>query len=364
MCATEDELVELARLGRVQFVCPQSADRYPARLFNRLAEAAPSAMLLSRRLAAAAVVDGRRRIGLVPGSDVDDRRRLLHALQATAASAASEPQREMLVASAEYLANAWLIGESLLNTHGAMATLWIGIGPLMARLFKAARGAERTLEIVAAGQDVMFGAALGATIFPQESPTYSAQAATELCASGYTGVANPSAPEVSFGDVEVVVDGLLGIDNDTGIVELARAFAADDVDHFGELAARLTKGNLDEDYLRAAVEAVNERVRRYESRSEHQAKFDTVTIAGVFGGAAASIGSVVAASAALGVTAGCLPLAAWLASRVFGPTGDAGVARWRDLGRALNTRTSLDAVLVSRMRRQVNERATTQQKKT
>ena len=341
---TQAELLELMRLGRVQLVCPQSLDRYPPALINAAAEAAPDAVLLSRRLAASSVIDARHRMLLVPGCDIDQRRRMLQDLHEAAARAEGDIERKILAANLAHFRQAWLRAEDLFNTHGAMATLWIGIGPVMARIVQEVWDTDGLLEIGAAGQNVVWAGALGATLFPVETETYSSQLWSELCASGYTGVQQQSVP-VNFGKVEPVVEGLLGIENDADVVEFARAFDASDVDRFRQIVVRLAEHNLDPDFLNVAVEALNARVRAYESRVERQARFDAVTAVSVFAGAAAAV----AGEQALTLASGCIPPGAWLAVRLTSPAG--GGSAWRDTLRAINARTSRDAVLVSRLRR-------------
>jgi len=344
---SNEELLQLMRLGRVQLLCPQSLDRYPSSLINSAAEAAPDALLLSRRFAAACVVDGRRRMLLLPGCDVEQRRQLLLLLDDARARAENDVQRQILAANLTHLRQAWLLGEGLFNTHGAMATLWIGIGQVMSKIVQSLWGKERVPEITTSGQNVMWAGALDATLFPINTETYSSQGWNELCASGYTGVPRVSVP-AGFGDVGPVVEGLLGVENDASVVEFARVFDGGDVDRFREIVVRLAEHNLDPDFLRDAVAALNTRVQAYEGRVDHQARMDTVTAVGVLssaiGGVAGALGE-----RAIAVAAGCIPLGVWLAVRLT--TAEGRGSAWRDALSAVNAGASRDAVLVSRLRR-------------
>jgi hypothetical protein len=286
---------------------------------------------------------------LVPGCDVEQRRQMLQELHEAAARAGGDVERKILAANLAQFRQAWLRGEDLFNTHGAMATLWIGIGPVMARIVQDVCAAERLLEIGAAGQNVMWAGALGATLFPVNTETYSAQLWSELCASGYTGVRDVTVP-VNFGNVTPVVEGLLGVDNDAPVVEFARSFDGGDVDRFRDIVLRLAEHNLDADFLRTAVADLNGRVQAYEGRVEHQARFDAVTAAGVFAGPVSAAAGIMGNNA-LALATACVPLGAWLAMKVTAP--QTGGSTWRDTFRAVNAFASRDAVLVSRLRRAV-----------
>ena len=96
--ATEDEVVELANRGRVQFVMPQSVHRYPPQLVSRLAELDNKPVLLSRRLATLTVSDARRRIPfLYPPFGIADRRSMLEGFLAVANNAPTEIAKAIAV---------------------------------------------------------------------------------------------------------------------------------------------------------------------------------------------------------------------------------------------------------------------------
>jgi hypothetical protein len=347
---SKDEILELMRLGRVQLLFPQSAERYPLTLFRRAVEEAPEAFLLSRRLGAACMIDARRRMLLHPPGGPEERGALLRELAIAAAKTPDGAIRRALNAALDQYGTTWSLGPSLLNRFGAMATLWSGIGPLTAATLHAIRGMDLRLEIVSAGMDVAWGGAIGATIFPKDDPEYSEQAAVELCASAYTGIANLPVP-TNFGDVATVLDGLLGIDNDAPVVELARAFNPGDLDRMRKVTHAIAEPNLDPEFLSRAVAELNAGVRQYESRVAHQVRFDTMTAAGAIAGVAGTL-----VSGSLGAAVACVPLAGWLAARVLASNG-AGAGGWRDLARALNALSSTDAVLVSRMRKQARKQS-------
>jgi hypothetical protein len=182
----EDELVELARRRRIQFLLPQPVVRYPPRLLNRLAELeGQRPLLLSRRLAAATIADCRRRIPLLyPPFGIAERRLLLEGLAALTATDAAGIAK----AIATELGRIWSPVEDNVEFRGAMATGFNGVGALSAAVLKHLTGHDQFLELCTAASSVEWAAALNATVFPVDVEGYSQQAATELCASLYSGI--------------------------------------------------------------------------------------------------------------------------------------------------------------------------------
>jgi hypothetical protein len=186
----EDELIELARRRRIQFLLPQPVIRYPPRLLARLAELEEQhPLLLSRRLAAATIADCRRRIPLLyPPFGIAERRLLLEGL-ATLTAATAGIAKPIVTE----LGRIWSSVEDNVEFRGAMATGFNGVGALSSAVLKHLTGNNQFLELCTAASSVEWAAALNATVFPVDVEGYSQQAATELCASLYSGVSTERA---------------------------------------------------------------------------------------------------------------------------------------------------------------------------
>ncbi|XXX79559.1 hypothetical protein WMF30_12385 [Sorangium sp. So ce134] len=346
------DIIALAQMGRVQLILPQSFHRYDAPMLNAFVSEVPKALLFSRRLAGACIVDSSRRILLQPGVSFEHRAMCIRVLDDATRTLSDGNQRRIAQALRDAYQDAWLGAERAWNRMGAMAPIFFGVGHFLASVYKSMRDIDLTIELSAASRDVMFGAALGSTVFPIDDQSYSAQVATELCASTYSGVPNQPIP-TNVGDVETVVSGLLGIDDDVPIVDMASNIDGRDVDRFRDVVTRIGEFNLDPDYLNAAIGELNARVRDYERNVQKQARFDVVTVAGVFGSAAGA-GALFGVPGAVVAAASLLPLGAWVLARLVAPDAGGGPGGWRDSIRALNAFTSRDAVLVSRLRKYVS----------
>ena len=334
--ATEAELVLLAEAGRIRFLLPQPIDRYPAPLLNALAIRAPNSLLLSRTLAAATVADSRRRIPLLyPPLDITERHEVLRGLKGSLEmlDAASRP---LAAAVFKALRRIWNRHEGWIARRGGTGTSQLGAGLIIAAAVDAVLGRDLLIELSHAAAYVEWAAALGAIVFPVVSDSYSEQGHAELCASVYSGVAEREV-KVNFGQVDVVLRGILGLENDAPIADFQSAFEGEDVDRLRDIVSGIAEVNLDPEFLSHAISEFNSRVAQYEHRTEKQATHDLVGLAG------ALVPLVAERSSASFVGIGV-----WILNQLLTklPGG-----RLTDLVRGANAWARSDVVLVSRLRR-------------
>ena len=347
--ATADDLLALAQQGRLQFLLPQSPARYDSTLIHRLANEVPSAMLLSRRLAAATIADMQRRgLPQYPPLGISDRSAILRLLAEGVERIDQPIEKRVARAALAELKKWWSWGHAAVQVEGAHATLTRGsVGSLFAAMLEAVTGKNVAIELSAAAGDVQWAGTLGATVFPASGNGYSAQAATELCAGLYAGVQNVPIP-TNFGDVKTVLEGVLGIDSEAPVEDVASAFDGDEVDALRAAVHRIAEPNLDPDFLHEAIKKFNARVRSYEAAVARQAKWD------VRGGAAAVatlVGAIGGGPEGMAIAAGAVPVGSWLLDRIANVVeASPGGARMLDRLRAANAITSSDVVLVSRLR--------------
>ncbi|HVU04303.1 MAG TPA: hypothetical protein VHE30_21240 [Polyangiaceae bacterium] len=352
---TRDEVISLLQTDRLRLVIPQSVDRYDQRWLAQAAEAAPKSILLSRRLAAATVIDTRHRWPVFfPPVSIVERHAILKVVVRLASIAGSSGTSNWFRVLADALSTAWLQSESQLNRRGAMGTALCGIPGLAAVAYRATHEKEADLEIWSAGADVERAGALGASVVPSITETYSTERAVNLVA-GWFSLDNkervPTVPPETF----VALDGLLTIDNDAPILPFAKEMAGGDIERLQAVVERIARWNLDPDHLKEAIESFNAEVLKYERRQD---RLRTLNIAGMTAGLATA--AVLASDAALRATVGPFAsLGAGLASLLFTLAREELSARSTHIASAIDfangrlAGVSADAVLVARMRKEV-----------
>jgi hypothetical protein len=338
LAATEAELVSLAEAGRVRFLLPQPIDRYPAPLLNALALRAPSSLLFSRTLAAATVADSRRRVPLLyPPLDITERHEVLRDLKGSL-EMLDVTSRPLAAAIFEALRCIWNRYEGWIARRGATGTSQLGAGRIIAAAVEAVLGRDLLIELSHAAAYVEWAAALGATVFPVVSDSYSEQGHAELCASVYSGVEGREV-KVNFGQVDVVLRGILGLENDAPIADFQSAFQGGDVDRLRGIVSGIAEVNLAPEFLSHAVSEFNGRVAQFERRVEKQVTHDFVALAGAL--APLVVERPSASFVGIGV---------WILNQLLTklPGG-----RLTDLVRGANAWARSDVVLVSRLRRRM-----------
>lgn len=333
---SEEEMVALARDGRLLLLLPQSLDRYRVDTLARIAAEAPEALVLSRRLATLSVMESRRRLPFLhPGVSIRERGEFLSGLGALQGE---EQIRSLAWGLAKALSSVWANAEQGFHRRGAMASYGWGAGAVMAAVVSAIRGRDYWFELNSAAAPVEWAAALRATLFPGELERYSSHGASELCASLYSGV--PTQVDRA-GDVELALQGLLSVNNDAPLGDVVEAFRGADVDRLRRLIANITDASPEE--IAEGVRAFNESVRRFERRTERLKELDVAALAGVLGTALAP------AEARLYVGLGAWTLKALVQGRFT--LGHGNTAELLDKLRAVNSWTRADVVMVSRLRR-------------
>ncbi len=270
MGVTPKELHKLMEMGRVKIVLPQAIDRYLPDWLSEAAEIAPQSLLLSRRLAAATIVDARRRIPfLYPPLSVAHRYILLHVLLAKAKDIVGSEKELQFVQSLKRLGAMWAQVEWAVQSRGAMGNTFVGVGDLAATLFEHLSGRDLRLEFWGVGNKVSWAAALGSHIFPfkSEDQGYDESALCDFVAGMYgsslKGKSNTAPPAI----LTAVAD-LLAIDNDAPVLDFAEEFSSATISRLRELVLKLARENPTPDAMEDAIRSFNADVRRYEKRPD------------------------------------------------------------------------------------------------
>lgn len=353
--ATPQELVQLVRCGRLRLVLPQSVDRYNQDWLSSAAEACPRGILLSRRLAAATIIDTRRRWPIFyPPFAFEERKACLLAISRTAEALNGE-QKVMLEGLIETLSTAWLRTEFFVNTRGAMATEVCGIGELVTSFYKKACNKDLTLEFWSAASQVERAGALGANVAPYASSGFNSEPFVDLVAGCFSGGKNASLAKLST-DTFALLDEILTIDNDVPLLTFAQEWASGDIERLRKFIVDLANWKQEPESRQEAIDAFNAEVRRYERRPDRLKAFNIV-------------GLCLSAAVAFGVTAN--PELRQSPAMLFSSAGIAMASIVFHLGReeltnkskhlsaALDWTNALlagvqpEAVLVSRLRKEV-----------
>jgi hypothetical protein len=189
---TREDIVALAGEGRLIVLLPQSTDRYEPKLLNDLAQQAPEALVWSRALCAATMIELRRRLypWFFPGFGLRERQKRLHRASMCKLGTPSDPFFRHPAKFSRFLAHVWAREELHTHLRGAMGANYEGggFGTLLAEHIEHELKRELWLEATEAGASVEMAAALGATVVPMHRPEFSLLGLTNMGATLLSGL--------------------------------------------------------------------------------------------------------------------------------------------------------------------------------
>lgn len=330
---SESELVELAILGRVGFVLPGNPATYPLGLLAKIVEAAPQSVIFSKRLAAASIAESRRRNPLLfPALNNEQRRSLLDVL----GGFPEGPSLDLSSLFVDHFAETWDSLEFNFNKRGAMAMMQNGLSKIAIGMAKKFHGVDLGFQMQMCMASVEWAAALGATYSPAKSSDFNEQPYAEFAGSILTGVRSESIIS-PVSDMDVLVEGLLCLDNDAPILEVAEVFTGSDVASLQQLMRSNKEKGVD---LVDYVNSLNVKVRRFERDQKKVQSRDCIGLLSALVGALPTGGVVT-----------YIPVTIWLLQRMFLQPDSFAQGPIFDWLRAKNSWTSSDVVLLSRLRK-------------
>lgn len=262
------EMIELARRGSVRFLFPQSIIRYDANWLAELIEAAPESLVLSRRLAAAALTDQHRRNPLFTMlATAYEKRSIIRILQSTA-QGAPPGVAPLLRCLATGLSEYWASAEYTVHMRGAMASLTGGLASFGTAIAKEVFKKDLFIEIGATAQNVEWAGALGAHLVPEEGDGYSSESVAGLLLAISSGAARNKRATASPREFELAED-LLAFDNDTNILDFVTELGDGDLGRFRTLVRDVVRPGRTPEEVAEIVEMWNAQVRHYERRPDH-----------------------------------------------------------------------------------------------
>jgi len=348
---TVEELAELSNLGRVRFILPQSIDRYSLKTIETLVEIAPENFILSRRLAAASIIDTRRRFPfLYPPLGSRERTELLHQL-VSLCNDMNPDSRRILEPVVLELGRIWSSAECMINQKGAMATSALGLGALVSTLLKSNLGLDRFIEFYSASTTVEWAAPFSAYVSPIQYGSYSEENLTQILANSYSGFHSGDFP-LFIRQTSIILKNILSIDSEVPIIDFASSFGSSDIERLRKALFDLKREGTTSEDIEDLIRKFNNDVRNYEQNERKHASWD---ISGLIG-AISAIGGVAIGQlhpeAVLPLES--IPLALWLCNRLDTFRGhNELVGTVLDKISALATKTSPEAVLVARLKRNI-----------
>ena len=339
LSVTKEELFELASKGRIQFILPLSIERYNPKDISYLCDNLPSSLLFPRRLAAATIIEIRKRIPLLfPTFPIEEQAAFLRLLNIFETSEPNVP----IHAIRNALGKIWVGATQSLQSRGAVGVTSHGIGEIAAEVVKALTGKDLTIEFFFAAMNIEWCATLGATYFPSQVGSYSDQLPAEICAALYSGSAKPTRTIVqAIPNLEDLVQNLLAVNNNMPVLELESICNGSITKTFLDIVESLYDPNEFADAINDKVTDLNKQVLQYENRRDRLVSLDIAGLAG--------------AIAPLLPKLQLLPLGIWLANSLL-LKSNKDFGKLGDILRSMMTLTPSDAIFISRVRSQLTGR--------
>lgn len=336
---TENELIELASTKRVGFVVPGFQMRYAFGMLAKIIEAAPNSVIFSKRLAAASIAESRRRNPLIfPNLNNEDRRSVLDLL-ADIESTPSNPLPRVFI---EHFSAVWPALEYSFSELGAIGMMRNGLGRVAESIARECHNMELGSVIYETMASVEWAAALGAAYSPARTDDFNEGPLAEFSASIMTGVKQVS-PVGPVCDMDILINGILCLDNDAPIIEVTEAFKGGDLISLQKIIHEHAKSG---ELLSNYANELNKKIRAFEKK---QSKLQKMDLLGLVSAASAIGGSLNSPSAT--ATAAYIPVSVWVLQKIFMQSDSLAKGPILDWIRAKRFSTSSDAVLVSRLRR-------------
>ena len=351
----ENELVELAKMDRISFVLPQSIDRYPIDLLERIAYEIPESIILSRRLSALSIIDARHRFPfLYPTFGIKERAEILRILYNSIAKLSADKMKVMESVIME-LARIWNCTEDMINSRGAMGTTFLGISSITAAILESTLGLDRYLEFYGASSLIEYAAPFSANVSPNIiNEKYSDECYLQILADMYSGL-NRENISLIDNKSRITLDGILSIDSNLPVIEFAKSFGSGDIERLRKLIFDITNNNLQYEDVDDIIRKFNEDVKNYESRNEKLAKWEiSEFLKGIF----TTAGTIIAIKKPeYGIPIACTPLAFWLIDALNKRRSDNQyVGQVIDTMMALISDSKPSAVMVARMKKDLSEK--------
>ncbi|WP_026485639.1 hypothetical protein [Caldanaerobius polysaccharolyticus] len=267
-----NDLIDLANMGKVSFVLPQSIDRYSLNMIEPLVEAAPNSFILTRKLAALSIIDSRIRFPfLYLPFGVKERACLLRILYSSVNYIKNDNIRKALEDFICELGRIWSIEEDMVNLRGSMAIGSIGMGSIASSILRSMHGIDRAIEFYSAARLVGLAAPFSANVVPQQFEENYVQ----ILANIYSGLRTEEYPQF-IKNSSVILNGLLTINSDAPVIDLAKSFKGKDIERLRKIISEIADNTISADEINEAVCKFNKEVINYENRKSRLSKMNII----------------------------------------------------------------------------------------
>lgn len=334
------QLQELVSLGRVRLILPFSTERYQRpELLDAVVEADPAALILSRQLAIRTIEHGMVKQPLLYAPLTTRQRIAL--LSALGRIPAGENWQVFLK----------LYSDIFQRQHyhymfrGALAAAGCGVGAYLGEMFRELKGVDARIELSTTGAAIEWATALGSTFIPRNFGGFDESPNAHIIASFLNRAPIQQRHIQPFANrMRTVVNGLLTV-SDAPAMEVARNFGSAQVYRFREVATKLMTNATSQEELQAAVDHLNEDVRKFDRKSAivRNYKIDYILSGGVGMAVDTAIDTVAFTGVSLGARWLFEHAKKWVPQKFKGPLDEL-----MPILIACATCTSTDAVVVSR----------------
>jgi len=261
--ATETELQELAALDRIELFAPKSLAQYPLSFIDKIAEARPANVHLSRSITARMINEVRRRNPLFyPAVGLDGQKLLLREMQEAINTLPSQI-RPTAAKSLSDLGQHWITIPSSINQHDYSRFSGVGIVNLLAAIIQFYTKEDRWLEFHMAAAPVEIAAAFDSVVIPPETDRASMAPYYETISEFYSGVPDKEImPRPGYANF--AIKELLVVSQLVPIVEFAKTFTGAEVKRFRNIITGMARHHQTPEDLEATIGAFNHFVKQYE----------------------------------------------------------------------------------------------------
>lgn len=272
---TEQELLSLYEMGRINFVLSHSIERYPLSLLNKLTEINPKQLLLPRRLALQNIAEIKGRVPiLIPPIDYSGKRLMLESVAQALKTLKNDVGRDILKLIINELSRIWLQIEQRVDSEGPMSSSSVGLGFLVGGLYRIISGRDLDIEFTTAATGVEWSCALRTNLIPANSNGFSNEVHSGILLSFYDGI--PFRVPDLQDRTKIVAEGLLAISDHVSVVDFAKVINEGDLLRLRRLVFDGARGDISTEELKERVEELNKEIKSYENKEGIFRKVDLV----------------------------------------------------------------------------------------
>jgi hypothetical protein len=331
------EIQDLTSLGRIRLILPYSCEHYPSVLIDAVSEVNSDAIILSRSLAAQAIIRGQKKEPLLYAPLTAKQRAML------IREISKINSKDQFLLPLKSYGHILARQNDLFMMRGATALLNVGVGAYLGDVFLNLTERDARLELQTCGASIEWALGLGVSYIPRDFGGFDETSNSQIIASYLSRTRLIPADPVA-NRMHSVTDGLLAL---SGVkpIDVANNFKSTQISRFRNIASKLMQAPAGTD-IQGAIADINADVKAFESRTERLANWQLGSLMAGLAGGTLSSGLEMGVAASAGSAWMFNVLRNKLPDRVKEELGDA-----YNMLTGLATGSSIDAVVVSRSRK-------------